>query len=159
MCVATTASLTWVNSRCFGMRWFVRTCSPAADLVEVKYALAPKPRRQINSSADAADAFNWRERLLKIPGTDRRPVDAIGRFSRSGDARSRRRSSLPVDSDADKIISHLFDVARFIFDLVANRVRPLVVDPAAPRPIGNIGQRLNEITSALIFKTEEILAN
>src|SRR5580700_11276741 len=73
--------------------------------------------------------------------------------------RSRLRSSLPVNSDADKIISHLFDVARLVFNLVVNRVRPLVIDPAAARPIGNIGQRLNEIFSILIFKAEQILAN
>src|ERR1700722_1295452 len=141
------------------MRSFVSTCSPAAVRAEVKYAFVPKANRQISSSTDATDALIWTDRLLKMPISDWIPEDSFELIGRSGGVKAPPHSSLPVNSDTYKVISHLFDVARLVFDLVVDRIRPLVIDPAASRPIGNIGQLLNEIFSVLILKAKQILAD
>ena len=96
---------------------------------------------------------------MKMPITDWIADDAFRGLGRSGGVTAPPHSSLPINSDTYKVISHLFDVARLIFDLVVDRIRPLVIDPTASRPIGNVGQRLNEIFSVLILKAKEILAN
>src|SRR6202051_3992337 len=67
---------------------------------------------------------------------------------------------LSVDSDPHEIVAHFFDVTRLVFNLVGDRVGPLVVDPAfSGGPIGNIGQFSNEIFSVLVFKADQILAD
>ena len=99
----------------------------------------PKPNRQISSSADATDALIWTDRFLNMPISDWTPDDVFGLIGHSGGVTALPRSSLPINSDAYKVIPHLFDVAQLVFDLVGNRVRPLVIEPAASRPIGNIG--------------------
>src|SRR5215468_7638904 len=64
----------------------------------------------------------------------------------------RRHSSLLINSDADEVIvAQLFDVARFIFDLVGLRIRPLVVDPAALLRFQEVDHLADQILAILIL--------
>src|SRR5580658_5406612 len=96
------------------------------------------PSRQINTTADATNV------LVRIVGLGRNPngepprVSICATLSGAPLRLDRATKSLAVNAHADEIVAHFLDVAGLVLDFISQRVRPLVIDPAAARLVGNI---------------------
>src|SRR6266481_3026746 len=61
-----------------------------------------------------------------------------------------------VDADADEVLTHLFDISRFILDGICFWVGPPVIDPTVAGTIGNIDHLPNEEISVLIPEIDQV---
>src|ERR1700745_4402319 len=64
------------------------------------------------------------------------------------------RALLPVHSNADEIITHPFDVAGLVFDLVVDGGRPLVIDPPKAGSSGKTDHFADQVFAVLILQVE-----
>src|SRR5215472_4993264 len=107
------------------------------------------PTRHSSSTSEAPNAFTRMERSRRKRIGAAPWVRLPGRCSGLG----------AIDADADEIIAHPFNIARLVLDLVADRVRPLVVDPAVAWPLGDRDHLLDQIGPILILKRDQVLAD
>src|SRR5690242_13887029 len=100
------------------------------------------PIRHSSSTSEAANAFARIERFLsnRIDTTTRSVSGLVGQVA--------------IDPDADEIVAHLLNVARLVLDLVGDRVRPFVVDPAVPRTLGERDHLLDEVDAVLVLERD-----
>src|ERR1700739_4908786 len=106
------------------------------------------PIRHNSSTSEAANALARIDRFFKnLIANDRFAADSglAGQFT--------------IDADADEIVAHLLDVARLVLDLVGDRVRPLVVDPAAAGALGEPDHLLDQVDAVLVLERDEVLAD